>query len=189
MGMGHGECIARVLVIFDRRRGKAAADDFRGIADDHEGLGVEFVDDFLDFGYFCQFDDGVDDALVLHGIGPLAVDIGGAMTDVAHENLSDGCRAVGNDENAFSLFQAEDDFIRNEGGDIDGDEGQDGSFQGEHVSRCRQDNQVENHCDRAHFQGIVFFDDSADDVEAAAVAVIFVNDAKADARQDAAGNG
>ena len=189
MGMGHGECIARVLVIFDRRGGEAAADDFRGIADDHEGLGIEFVDDFLDFGYFCQFDDGVDDALVLHGIGPLAVDIGGAMTDVAHENLSDGCRAVGNDENAFSLFQAEDDFIRNEGGDIDGDEGQDGSFQGEHVSRCRQDNQVENHRDRAHFQGIVFFDDSADDVEAAAVAVIFVNDAKADARQDAAGNG
>ena len=52
-----------------------------------------------------------------------------------------------------------------------------------------EDDQIEDHRDRTHFQGIIFLDDGADDIQAAAVAVVFVDDAEADTRQDAAGNG
>ena len=187
--MRHGEGIAGILVVFDGRCREAAAYDFRGVADDHEGLGVEFVDDFFDLGHFGQFDDGVDDPFILHGIGALAVEIGGAVADVAHEDLGDRRGPVGNDDDAFTLFQADDDFVGNEGGDVDGGEGQDGSFQGEEPGCGQEDDQVEDHRDRTHFQGIIFLDDGTDDVQAAAVAVVFVDDAEADARQDAAGNG
>ena len=117
------------------------------------------------------------------------MEIGGAVADVAHEDLGDRRGPVGNDDDAFTLFQADDDFVGNEGGDVDGDEGQDGSFQGEEPGCGQEDDQIENHRDRTHFQGIIFLDDGTDDVQAAAVAIVFVDDAEADARQDTAGNG
>ena len=176
-------------MVFDGRCREAPAYDFRSVADDHEGLRVEFVDDFLDLGYFRQLDDGVDDPFVLHGVSALAVEIGGAVADVAHEDLGDWRSPVGNDDDAFTLFEADDDLVGNEGCNVNGDEGQDGPFQGEEPGGRQEDDQIEDHRDRAHFQGIIFLDDGADDVQAAAVAVVFIDDTEADAGQDAARNG
>ena len=141
--MRHGEGIAGILVVFDGRCREAPAYDFRSVADDHEGLRVEFVDDFLDLGYFRQLDDGVDDPFVLHGVSSLAVEIGGAVADVAHEDLGDWRSPVGNDDDAFTLFEADDDLVGNEGCNVNGDEGQDGPFQGEEPGGRQEDDQIE----------------------------------------------
>lgn len=107
---------------------KTFADDFRSVADDEECFGVELIDELLDFGYFCQLDDGVNDFLFLHRIGSLALQERGTVTDVAHEYLSDDVGVVGDDDNGFSLLQADDDLIRNKGGNINAYEGKDGQF-------------------------------------------------------------
>lgn len=78
--------------------------------------------------------------------------VGSAVADVAHEDLGDRRGPVGDDDDAFSLFQADDDFVGDESGDVDSDEGQDGSFQGEEPGGCQEDDQIEDRRDRTHFR-------------------------------------
>ena len=169
--------------------GEAFSHDFRGVADDHEGFGVYFVDHVFDFGYFRHFDDDVDDAFFLMGVGTLPVHDGGAAADVAHDDVGDFVSVGRDDDGGFSLTETHDDFIGDVGGDVGADEGQDGEFQSVHIGGADDDDGVDAHDDVAHFQGIEFFDDGGDDIESAAVAVIAIDDPHADTAHNAAGDG
>ncbi|SDM77327.1 hypothetical protein SAMN05660299_01510 [Megasphaera paucivorans] len=168
---------------------EAFAHDFRGFADDHKGFGVYFVDHVFDLGYFRHLDNDVDNAFFLMGVGSLSVHDGGAAADVAHDDVGDFVGVSRDDDGGFPLIQAHDDFIGDVGGDVGAHEGQDGEFQSVHIRSADDDESVDAHDDIAHFQRIEFFDDSGDDIQSAAVAVIAIDDSHADTGHDTAGDG
>lgn len=181
-GVGH---------IVDRGEGlgEALADDIGGIHDEEEGVLVDLFDEAAEPGDLGQVDDGKDDPLVRPGEGALSVQEGRPVVDIAEDGIGDFQRLVGYDEGGLSLRKADDETGGKVGADVHADEGADGRFQGENPRTGEDDDQVQRKDDVPDFQIIEFFQDGADHVQAAGIAVVAVQDAHGNTEDNAAGDG
>ena len=171
------------------RAREAAADDVGGIHDEEKGMRVDCLDVVTELRDLRQIDDGEDDALIHAGEGALPIEESRTVVDVAEDGVCDLKRLVRNDEGGFPLCETDDEAAREIRIDIHRDQGADGELQGKDPGTGHDDQEVQRKDDVADFQIVVFLQDRADDVEAAGVAVVAVEEPHAKTKDDAACDG
>ena len=185
-GVAHG---LRHGLYGGERACEAAADDVCGIHDEEKGMRVDFFNVVTELRDLCQIDDGKDDALIHAREGALPVEEGRTVVNVAEDGVCDLKRLVRNDEGGFPLGEADDETAREVRIDVHRDQGADGELQGKDPGTGHDDQEVQRKDDVADLQIEVFLQDRADDIEAAGVAVVAVEEPHAKAKDDAAGDG
>lgn len=181
-GMGH-------IVNRGERLGEALADDIGGIHDEEERILVDIFNQAAEPGDLGQVDDGKDNPLVRPGEGALPVQESRPVVDIAEDCISDFQRLVGYDEGRFSLGKADDETGGKIGADVHADEGADGRLKGENPCTGEDDDKIQRKDDVSDFQIVEFFQDGADYVQTAGIAVISVKNAHGNAEDNAAGDG
>ena len=139
--------------------------------DDHEGVGVGFVDNFPEFWGLGEGDDDIEHFFGLSGIGAYGVEDGNTSGHGGEDACGDCFVFFGDDPDRFFAIESGYDFVGDLGGDEDAKQGIHGDFNIEKKCGDGHDDDIKKEAEEAHIDAVVFPENCGEDIGAASGAV------------------